>query len=192
MNKPSRSTPKSDRTRESIETAAKALFATHGFERTTVRQIAREAGIDPSMIIRYFGSKEALFARVAAPDLNFPDLAQVDPSAIGETLVRHFIDQWELDAGGGLPILLRSAASNQDAAAKLRDIFAAQVIPAIARTGSPATASQRAGLIASQILGLALTRYILKLPPVVAMPLDVITCEVGATVQRYIDGSEAS
>jgi AcrR family transcriptional regulator len=184
-----RSTPKSIRTRRAIEVAAGELFAANGFERTTVREIGARAGIDPSMIIRYFGSKDALFAAVSMPDLRLPDLARTPREAIGESLVRHFLDLWEGEqAGGGLPILLRSAASNEDAAAKLRQMFREQVFPAIARAGSPSTAPARAGLVASQLLGLALCRYILKLPPLVEMPPAAIVREVGATVQRYVAG----
>jgi AcrR family transcriptional regulator len=144
------------------------------------------------MVIRYFGSKEALFARVAMPDLQLPDLSETDASKVGEMMVRHFLDQWESDqAGGGMPILLRSAASNEDAAERLRDIFRTQVFPAIARLGSPETAVLRAGLVASQLLGLAMTRYVLKLPPVVAMSPDFIVRTVGETVQRYATGEAA-
>lgn len=181
-----RSTPKSIRTRQAIETAARELFAANGFERTTVREIGARAGIDASMIIRYFGSKDALFSSVSMPDLRLPDLGQVAADAIGESLVRHFLDLWEGEqAGGGLPVLLRSAASNEDAAAKLRQIFREQVFPAVARAGSPSTAPARAGLVASQLLGLALCRYILKIPPLVEMSPATIVREVGTTVQRY-------
>lgn len=184
-----RTTPKSIRTRQAIESAAKDLFAANGFERTTVREIGARAGIDPSMIIRYFGSKEALFTSVSTPDLRLPDLSAVAGEAIGESLVRHFLELWEGEqAGAGLPILLRSAASNEEAAAKLRSIFREQVFPAVARAGSPSTAPARAGLVASQLLGLALCRYILKLPPVVEMSPATIIREVGAAVQRHATG----
>jgi AcrR family transcriptional regulator len=187
-----RATPKSIRTREAIEAAARELFAINGFERTTMREIGARAGIDPSMIIRYFGSKDSLFARVAMPDLRLPDLSAADSATIGRTLVRHFLEQWEGErAGGGMPILLRSAASNEDAAERLRAIFVAQVFPAIARAGPPETAATRAGLVASQLLGLALCRYVLCLPPVVAMPTDLIVRTVGDTVQRYATGRSA-
>jgi AcrR family transcriptional regulator len=192
MTQPRRATPKSIRTREAIEAAARILFAINGFERTTMREIGARAGIDPSMIIRYFGSKDALFARVAMPNLRLPDLSAADSATIGETLVRHFLEQWEGEgAGGGMPILLRSAASNEDAAERLRAIFIAQVFPAIARAGPPETAATRAGLVASQLLGLALCRYVLCLPPVVAMPRDLIVNTVGDTVQRYATGRSA-
>jgi AcrR family transcriptional regulator len=190
MKKPRGSTPKAIRTRQAIVTAARELFAANGFERTTMREIGARAGIDPSMVIRYFGGKDALFAAVAMPDLKLPGLAGIASDSVGETLVRHFLAQWEgEEGGGGMPVLLRSAASNDDAAKRLREMFVAQVLPAIAAAGPPETAPQRAGLVASQLLGLALTRYILKLPPVVALPVDAIVKEVGPTIQRYATGS---
>jgi AcrR family transcriptional regulator len=189
MTKQRRGTPKSIRTRQAIECAARELFSLNGFDRTTVRDIGARAGIDPSMIIRYFGSKEALFAKVAMPDLQMPELSAED-SRIGEILVRHFLEQWEGEgAGGGLPVLLRSASSNEDAAERLRMVFAAQVFPAIARLGPADTAPIRAGLVATQILGLALARYVLRIPPVVAMAPDLLVRAVGETVQRFATGA---
>jgi AcrR family transcriptional regulator len=182
---PPRKIEKSDRTRAAIEEAARGLFAQHGFERTTIREIADEAGINPALVIRYFGSKDELFSVVAEPDLRLPDLSGMNPKKIGEALVGHFLDLWE--GGSGMAVLLRSAASNEAAAERIKQIFARQVFPVIASAGTTEKAPQRAGLVASQLLGLAMTRYILKLPPVVAMDRDFIVREVGKTVQRYID-----
>lgn len=174
---------KSERTQAAIEQAARLLFAQQGYERTTVREIAAAAEIDPALVIRYFGSKEELFSLVAEPDLQLPDLTAIERKDIGETLVRHFLDTWE--SGSGMSVLLRSASSNDAAAERLKQIFARQVFPAIASAGSPGNAPQRAGLVASQLLGLAMTRFILKLPPVVAMSRETIIREVGSTIQRY-------
>lgn len=180
---PKGKTAKSERTRAAIEVAARRLFALQGYERTTVREIAAAAEIDPALVIRYFGSKDELFSAVAEPNLRLPDLSQVPVKRIGETLVGHFLDLWE--GGSGMPVLLRSAASNEAAAERLKLIFASQVFPVIASAGRPETAPQRAGLVGAQLLGLAMTRYILKLPPVVAMERDFIVREVGKTIQRY-------
>jgi len=186
MTKPRGATRKSIRTRDAIEAAAKELFAANGFERTSLRDIGAKAGIDASMIIRYFGSKDALFARVAMPDLQLPDLQNVAPDEVGETLARRFLELWE-DGSSGLAILLRSATSNEDAAERLLDVFRDQVFPAIARAGADRP-QVRAGLVASQLLGLALTRYVLKIPPVVSLSTDLIVREIGATLQRYATG----
>lgn len=183
---------KSSATKAKIEAAARRLFEDQGYERTTVRDIAAAAQIDPAMVIRYFGSKEGLFRLVAEPRLELPDLAAVDRSRLGEVLVSRFLDLWEGDEGvGGMAVLLRSAASNDAAADGLRQIFARQVIPAIGAVGSPQTALLRAGLVSSQLLGLALSRYVLKLPPVTAMDRATIVREVGATIQRYVTLDEA-
>ena len=187
--KPRKRTPKSERTRAVILRAAEELFSEHGYERTTVRDIAARASIDPAMVMRYFGSKDALFARTAHFDLRLPGLASTAPSEIGAALVRHAIGLWEGDrARSGLVILLRAAASSDEAAGKVRDVFASQVAPAVARAGGGKDARTRAGLVASQMLGLALCRYILKVPPVVEMSPDDIVKSVGPTIQRYIAG----
>ena len=139
---------KSDRTRAAILAAAQELFAEQGYERTTVRDVAARAGIDPALVIRYFGGKEGLFARAAVFDLALPDLAVIDRAELGPVLVRHFLEVWEgPGSSGGMTILLRSAASNPIAADKLREVFAAQVLPALARAAGTPDAGERAGLL---------------------------------------------
>jgi AcrR family transcriptional regulator len=180
---------KSDRTRGAILAAAREQFAVHGYEGATIRGIAERAQIDPAMVIRYFGSKDELFARAAVFNLRLPSFDGIDPSEIGATLVRHAIDLWEGDRGGsGLVILLRSATSNDYAAGKVREVFASQVMPALAKASGKADARRRAGLVASQVLGLALCRYILKIPPVAEMSPEDIVKLVGPTIQRYAAG----
>lgn len=177
---------KSDRTRETILSAARYLFARHGYETTTVRDVAERARIDPAMVIRYFGNKDGLFAEAASVDLELPSLDQVDPADIGRAMVEHFLEIWE-GAGRerGMAVLLRSAASNDYAAAKMREAFLRQVMPFITTMGDPASAARRAGLVASQMLGLAMCRYVLKLPPVVALSRDQIVASLAPTLQRY-------
>src|SRR5262245_43747230 len=182
-------TPKSERTRAAILKAAQELFGELGYERTTVRDIAARALIDPAMVMRYFGSKDELFARATAFDLKLPDLTKAKPSQLGKTLITHFLELWEGSlSNGGLTILLRASASNEDAAAKMRMIFAGQVLPMLAQVTDGGDLAARAGLVSSQLLGLAVCRYILKVPPVVAMPREQIIKRVGPTLQRYITG----
>lgn len=177
---------KSDRTREAILSAARQLFAKHGYERTTVRDVAERAHIDPAMVIRYFGSKDGLFARAASIELELPSPAAVDPKHVGRRIIEHFLEIWEGDKNKqGMVVLLRSAASNTFAAAKMREAFLAQVMPFIAGVGDEATAGRRAGLVSSQLLGLAVCRYVLKLPPVVALSREEIIAALGPTLQRY-------
>jgi AcrR family transcriptional regulator len=182
-------TAKSQRTRAAILQAAQELFATQGYERTTVRDVAARAAIDPAMVMRYFGSKEGLFARATAFDLRLPDLTQVARGRIGATLVGHFVDVWEGSlSNSSLISLLRAAASSDDAANAIRTIFGGQVVPMLARVVPPSEVFQRSGLVATQIMGLAVTRYILKVPPVVAMDREQLVRLLGPTMQRYVTG----
>src|SRR5205085_11125717 len=108
----------------------------------------------------------------------------------GHLLVEHFLTRWEGDpADDVLILLLRSAATNEGAAARMRAIFAEQLIAAIAAgNASPGDAERRAGLIATQMLGLAFCRYVLGLPGVADRPARDVVADVGPTVQCYLVG----
>ncbi|MGC4810217.1 TetR family transcriptional regulator [Micromonospora sp. DT228] len=178
---------RSDATRAAILRAARERFAADGYERATIRAIAADAQIDPSMVMRYYGSKEGLFAAAAEFDLRLPDLAPVPSAHLGEVLIRHFLTRWEGDET--LVALLRAASTNPGAAERMRGIFADQLTAAVATFGTdPATTARRAGLVASQILGLAFTRYIVRLPPVVDMPAEELVAWIAPTLQRYLTG----
>jgi AcrR family transcriptional regulator len=178
---------RSDATRAAILRAARERFAADGYDRATIRAIAADARIDPSMVMRYYGSKEGLFAAAAEFDLRLPDLAGAPADRIGEALVRHFLDRWEGDET--LVALLRTAATNPGAAERMRGIFADQLGAAVAPLDpDPVTAGRRAGLVASQILGLAFTRYVVRLPPLVDVPPAELVGWVAPTVQRYLTG----
>jgi AcrR family transcriptional regulator len=163
--------------------AARERFAAVGFHGATIRAIAADAGIDPAMVMRYFGSKDKLFAAAAEFDLRFPDFHDVDPEGRGEALVSHFLNRWEGDEA--LIVLLRSSTTNEEAAQRMRQIFVSQLEPMVA-TLVPKDAAKRAGLIATQILGLALSRYLLRLPPIAGMSGDEIVAWLGPTIQRYL------
>jgi AcrR family transcriptional regulator len=173
---------KADQTKAVILAAARERFAETGYEGTTIRGVAAAANIDPSMVMRYFGNKDLLFAAAAEFDLQFPDLSEVDPDGLGRALVSHFLSRWEDD--GALVVLLRSSTTNAEAAQRMTDIFAAQLLPAIGKF-VPDDAPRRAGLIATQVLGMALCRFVLRLPPVVALTRDELVEWLGPTLQRY-------
>lgn len=178
-----------DVTRANILTAARERFAAEGFERATIRAIAADAGIDPALVMRYYGNKAGLFAAAADFDLHLPDLTAVPKKNVGVTLVDHLITRWEDDES--LKVLLRAATTHDVAAERVRTIFAGQTAPAIAAVcPDPKSAPTRAGLITSQFLGFALCRYLLQLPPVVAMRHTDIVKWLGPTVQRYACGSK--
>ncbi|MFC9298208.1 TetR family transcriptional regulator [Streptomyces sp. NPDC057011] len=163
----------SDQTKATILRVARERFAAQGYERTTIRAVAAEAEIDPSMVMRYFGSKEQLFDAALAVDLRLPDLAAVPAQDLPAALVRHFVERWEGDpADDALLVLLRSAVTNERAAARMREVFATQVAPALAAALGPERAARVAGPVASQLLGVALTRYLLRLPGVISLTPD--------------------
>jgi AcrR family transcriptional regulator len=177
-------TQRSEETRNAILAAARRRFADDGYERATIRAIAADAGIDPSMVMRYYGSKDGLFAAAVDIALRLPALEDLPPGRRGETLVRHFLSLWEGErADDVLSVLLRSAVTNEAAAERMRTIFAAQVGPVLA--GSP-EGPARAALIASQMLGVALCRYILRLPEMVALDSEALVRSLAPTVERYL------
>jgi AcrR family transcriptional regulator len=174
----------SDETKAVILAAARERFGSAGFQAATIRAIAADAGVDPAMVMRYYGNKDKLFAAAAEFDLRFPDLATTDPNQVGRTLVRHFLERWEGDEA--MVILLRSSATNGEAAQRMQEIFGTQLQPLVATLAPAEESTVRAGLIATQILGMALCRFVLRLPPVVAMTRDDIVEWLGPTIQRYL------
>jgi len=180
---------RSDATRAAILAAARSRFATDGYERSTIRAIAADAGIDPSMVMRYFGSKEGLFAAAADFELRLPDPRGMAREHVGRLAVEYFLTRWEDD--GTLQALLRVGVTNEAAAQRLRQIFADQLAPMVAAVApAGADVAARAGLVASQVLGVALTRYVLRLPPVAGMPRDELVRWVGPTLQRYFTAED--
>jgi AcrR family transcriptional regulator len=172
-------------TKANILGAARERFAAKGYERATIRAIAADARIDPALVVRYFGSKEKLFAAAARFDLQIPDLAALPRKTLGAALVTHFLNRWEND--DTLKALLRAAVSNPVAATRLRTVLETQLVPAIVPLfPKRATAATRAGLVASQMLGLAMTRYLLRLPSVVALDCGIVVEWLGPTIQRYL------
>ncbi|WP_433625183.1 TetR family transcriptional regulator [Nocardia sp. CA-120079] len=184
---------RSDATRAAILAAARARFAAEGFRKATIRAIAADAAIDPSMVMRYFGSKDGLFAAAVDVRLDLPDLAAADPDALGELLVRRFLAVWEDQPDNKvLVILLRSSITDEGVSQRFRQIFAEQVLPAVLRFGDPADAQRRGGLIVTQLLGLALCRYVLELAPVVGLTREQIIADIAPTLQRYLTSAPIS
>jgi len=173
-----------------ILAAARERFGRAGFQGATIRGIAADAGVDPAMVMRYYGNKDKLFAAAADFDLELPDFATTDRGELGRSLVRHFLQRWEGD--DALVILLRSSATNAEAAQRMRQIFGTQLQPLVASFVPAGEAGARAGLIATQILGLALCRFVLQLPPVVEMTHDEVVEWLGPTIQRYLDPGQRS
>lgn len=153
-------------TRSTILTTARAQFGAHGFERTTIRSVAAEAGVDPALVMHYFGSKADLFAAASRFEVKFPDLSGIAPDRIADLLLPMFVGVW--GPQGPLLPMLRAAATNRTAADALLAVFVDQVAPALSAV-VPDHAHDRAALVGSQLLGLATARYILCIPALADM-----------------------
>jgi AcrR family transcriptional regulator len=176
-------------TRAAILDAARVRFGESGYDRTTLRAIAADVGVDPAMVIRYFRSKEQLFAAAATPDVHLPDLVGVAPEDFTAALLPNFFLVFE-DEGTFLP-LLRAAATDPTAAELMVATFANQVGPAFEGV-APDHPHERAALLGSQILGLAFSRYVLRTPPLAAMSRDQLQSWLDPVVRHYLTGPAPS
>ncbi|HZA82979.1 MAG TPA: TetR family transcriptional regulator [Actinomycetes bacterium] len=185
--------PGASGTREAILAAARRAFAERGYQHATIRQVAELAGVDPALVHHYFGTKQGLFvAAVQLPVNPVERLSAVladDPERVGERLVETFLAIWD-HATDRSPLLtlVRSAVGDEDAAAMLREFITAEILgPIASRLGSP-DAPLRATLVGSQLIGLAMARYIVKVEPLASAPAAQVAAAVGPTIQRYLTG----
>jgi AcrR family transcriptional regulator len=178
--------PRSEGTRRAILDAARAMFARCGYEQTTIRAVAAQAGIDASMVMRYFGSKAGLFTAAASATFEPPDLRSVPAPQRGELLVRHFMEHWEHSPGGGtLALLLRTAVTDDAVAEQVQANFNRTIGAPVAALGDP-DSDRRSALIGTQLLGLVVSRYLLRNEPLASLPIDEIVADIAPTIQRYL------
>jgi AcrR family transcriptional regulator len=186
--------PGNQDTRRSILDAARTAFAERGFDKASIRAIATAAGVDPALVHHYFGTKERLF--LASMDSPI-DPAEVVPKALsgpreeaGERLVRTVLSVWDSPAGAAAVALLRSAMSNEWTARLMREFVVTQVLRrAVAELGLEGDdVPLRTTLVATQVAGLAVVRYVLKVEPVASTDPETLVRAVGPTVQRYLTG----
>lgn len=181
-------------TRAAILAAAREAFAERGYDGATIRQIATIAGVDPALVYHYFDTKDQLFAAT----INFPlNPAEFFPRALagpvdqaGERLVRTFLTVWDSPLGAAGVALLRSAVSSELAARLIREFVTTQILRRAITILQidPAEAELRASLVASQMSGLALVRYVVRVQPLASLPRETVVAAIGPTVQRYLTG----
>jgi AcrR family transcriptional regulator len=204
-------------TREAILAAARSRFGDYGYDGATIRGIAADAGVDAALVHHFFGTKERLFAAAMRLPVNPGDLltAALAPGArepgqgLGEHLLRTVLGAWEVaEMRSTFLGLLRSAVTSEQAAEMMREFATEAILSRIAgavqtaagggqepgadgRGTRPAAAPDaqfRAALVASQVLGLALTRYVLELGPLVRADVDELATAIGPTLERYLTG----
>jgi AcrR family transcriptional regulator len=184
-------------TRAAILASARRRFAEHGYDSATIRAIAAGAAVDPALVHHFYGTKERLFAAamrlpVVPSEVLAAAFAGAGDDHPGEHLVRTVLSIWEDPAVHGVFIgLLRSAVTSEQAATMLREFITDAIlgpVATLARAQSPADAAYRAAAVASQMLGLALTRYVLRIGPVAAADPADLAATVGPTIDRYLTG----
>ena len=183
--------PGSPDTRDAILAAARRRFATTGYNATSVRTIATEAGVDPALVIHYFGTKEALFTAAAGMPADFPGLiaglGTIPLENFGRTLARTYLGVVDSDdSRNAILALVRSAVSHDRAAAMLREFLTAQLLPVIARLTSHSDAQLRASLIAAQLIGIAMLRHVLRVEPLTKATPDEIAALVAPVIEQYL------
>jgi AcrR family transcriptional regulator len=178
--------------RDAVLAAAKHRFATEGYEKTTLRAIAQDAHVDPSMVLYLFGSKEALFREslrlILDPDVLVAALTGDEDPDIGTRMVRTYLRIWETpDSAASMRAMLQSATSNSDAHDAFRGFVQSYVLTAVSEAlGSGEDAPLRAMLAASQLVGTAMLRYIIEVPPLATLPADDVVRLIAPTVTRYL------
>ncbi|MEV7835472.1 TetR family transcriptional regulator [Streptomyces subrutilus] len=178
-------------TQELIRLAARSEFAARGYDKTSVRGVAKTAGVDPALVHHYFGSKDDLFAAAVEaslePALVIPDLLGADPDGIGERLARYFLGVWE-DPLTRTPLLavLRSALTHEAAAAVLRRLVLRRLLERVAADLDVPDPTFRAELAASHMVGIAVLRYVVQVEPLASADPEAIIGLVAPTLQRYL------
>lgn len=189
--------PGNQDTQSAILAAARDAFAARGYDGASIRQIATAAEVDPALVHHYFGTKEQLFLTAMKVPINLaeivPRILQGDRDGMGERLVRTLLQVWDSPAGGAAAALVRTAVSNETMARMLREFVINRVIKrAMADlVDDPVEASLRGTLLASQIAGLIMIRYLIKVEPLASAPAEQIVAAVGPTIQRYLVGDVA-
>ena len=179
-------------TRAALLAAARLEFAERGYEGATVRRIAERAGVDAAMVNHWFGGKEALFT--ASVDLPVSP-AEIrdhvlpgDPEQLGARIVERFLTVWDSTADGTLAALLQSVAGHDDAARMLRNFITNNLVGPIVATVAPDAPTMRGALVASQLVGLGLVRYVMRLEPLASADHATVVAAIAPNLQRYLTG----
>jgi AcrR family transcriptional regulator len=182
-------------TREKILAAARSQFGKHGYEGATLRGIARSARVDPKLVLHYFNSKEGVFE--AAMDFPFdpaeaiPAILEPGLDGLGIRLARFFLDIWDSPSGARAHALVRSMVASESAAALMRDFASREILARVAEALELDHPRVRASLAASQLIGIAMLRYVVKVEPLASAPPAQLAEWIGPTLQRFFTDPKA-
>ncbi|OPF80354.1 TetR family transcriptional regulator [Streptomyces antioxidans] len=181
-------------TRDRILIAARNEFAERGYDKTSIRGIAKAAEVDPALVHHYFGTKEQVFEAaielIFAPAMGVPDAVHGSREGAGERMARYMFGIWE-NPVSRLPLLavMRSALTNETAAAVLRGMIERRVLLRMAGELDVPNPEFRAQLAAGHLIGIAMLRYVIRMEPMASAETDDIVAMVGPTLQRYLTES---
>jgi AcrR family transcriptional regulator len=180
-------------TRETILAAARRQFSESGYDRASMRQVAKEAGVDPALVTHYFGSKPRLFAEAAEFPFSgaevLPRLLEQGPDSAGAALARFALGVLESESGRERIVsVVRAAAAEPAAAEMIRERLTADILLPLAEGIGADRPAYRASLLMSQIVGLVMARYVVRIEPLAAAPADAVAADVAGTLQRYLTG----
>jgi AcrR family transcriptional regulator len=182
-------------TRQDVLDAARECFATSGYDGATIRAIAAKAGVDPALVHHFFGAKTNLFAaamELPAPEV-LPGLLDGEVDGVGERVVRTFLTLWEdPNTRSRFLAVVRSAVRYEAAATMLRSFLSREVLGVRARNLDTPDADLRASLVGSQLIGLAMARYVVKVQPLASASVEAVVAAYAPTIQRYLTGDVTS
>jgi AcrR family transcriptional regulator len=175
--------------REKILDVARLAFPANGYAGTSLRGIARDAGVDPSLVVQYFGSKAGLFAAAVEwpfdADRVAAEVHDVPPADVGYYMARVFLEHWDHDEERN-PIIssIYAALADPAAAAMVREFITANLaLPVVTRAGGDRP-QLRASLLAAQLIGFGLSRYVLSFEALASTPSEELTSILGAMLQH--------
>jgi AcrR family transcriptional regulator len=179
-------------TRAQLLDAARAEFADRGFDGATVRAIAERAGVDAAMVNHWFGGKEQLFLASLQipidPEVLFQEVLPGDPHTVAWRIVPRFLQLWDGSGGGQLVTLVRSVSAHEGAARMMREFISRVILKRIVGEVAPDRYELRASLAATQLIGLGMIRYVLRLEPLASAEHAVVTAAIAPNLQRYLTG----
>ena len=185
--------PGTSDTRERILECARNLFARNGIDKTSIRAIAKDAGVDPALVHHYFGTKTQLFAAAIHIPVDPMDvigpLRQVPVEQIGYVLPRILLALWDSEMGKGFIAKLRSLLTDNDVTlirSFLQEVITVEVGSRV--DDPPGSGRIRVQFVASQLVGIVMARYILELDPFKSLPVEQIAETIGPNLQRYLTG----
>ncbi|MCC5578162.1 TetR family transcriptional regulator [Microtetraspora sp. AC03309] len=184
--------PGSPQTREAILDAGLRAFTESGYAGTTIRAVARAAGVDPALVMHFFGSKDGLFEaaiRSGIPLRSLSDAADGDVEGLGRRVVARYIALWEdPETGARLHAVMSSVAASPAAADLFKEFVRSEVVRPFVQRLDVSSPETRAILAGSHLMGVAFARYVARIDPLVSLsPEELISC-VAPAVQRYLTG----